>query len=341
VNWSISGSTTSIATAASDGSNVVTFDGTLPSGVLGRATSRFQGSTNGSCNTTNTVWWVDEIDVQFMPDPPVSGFPWNFGPGAPGFSTFDFESVAVHELGHAHGLGHVIQPGTVMHFSLSNGSNARTLGANEINGGNAKMGYSTLPLCLTPAGVSGPMTLFNGGTCSLPLEWLSFSAEPMPDGRHQLSWQMANLEGLQSFDVEHSLDGQQFRKVGNVPASAQKLDYQFDYRPEELGSSHYYRLRNRMLNGQDGHSAVVLVSSQIDAQPRVLPTIFDDQIQITNPGTKALECRIYDLGGKVVWLQVLAPGKRVAINSQQWASGMYFYRLQSEGANLSGKLVKQ
>src|SRR5258706_8740823 len=48
INWKSNGTT---ATGfASDGVNVVMFDGTLPAGVLGRATSRFAGSATGGCN---------------------------------------------------------------------------------------------------------------------------------------------------------------------------------------------------------------------------------------------------------------------------------------------------
>ncbi len=168
VNFSVDKmSTTAIATAANDSVNVVTFDGSLPSGVLGRATSRFSGSGNGSCNMANTVWYLRELDVQFDPDPISGGQTWNYGPDATTLAEYDFESVAVHELGHGHGLGHRIQSGTMMHYAISNGSDIRSPNAAEIAGGDAKVAYSTLALCLTPGGVNGPMVALTAGTCSL------------------------------------------------------------------------------------------------------------------------------------------------------------------------------
>lgn len=167
VNYGInSASTTAIATAANDNTNVVTFDASLPAGVLGRATSYFSGSANGSCNLFNSVWWAEELDLQFRPTP-TGSTTWNFGPGPTGVLQHDFESVSLHELGHALGLGHTIAPGTVMHYAISNGSDLRTPNANEIAGVNAKLAYSSAPFCFNPVGVSGPMMLLTPGSCAL------------------------------------------------------------------------------------------------------------------------------------------------------------------------------
>lgn len=155
MNWQASGTTST--TFAKDGTNVILFDASLPSGVLGRTTSRFSGSANGACAQQNTVWWLDEIDMQFQAVP-TSSHSWEFGPAAANASEYDFESVAVHELGHAHGLGHRIAPGEVMNFSISNGKTIRTPAAVEIEGANAKITYSTAASCFNPANSGSPHT---------------------------------------------------------------------------------------------------------------------------------------------------------------------------------------
>ncbi|MFN4256184.1 MAG: HYR domain-containing protein, partial [Saprospiraceae bacterium] len=156
INWKTDGAT---ATGVSgvDGVNVVLFDNTLAAGILGQAVSNFSGSASAGCNLANTVWWVTDIDLRFRPDPPVAGFPWEYGPAAPSSSEYDFESVAVHELGHAHGLGHRIASGEVMNFAIANGQSVRTPSATEIAGGTARVTYSQAATCYNPTGSGTPM----------------------------------------------------------------------------------------------------------------------------------------------------------------------------------------
>ncbi|WP_121353118.1 matrixin family metalloprotease [Flavisolibacter nicotianae] len=154
VNFRTGGTTT--ATNTNDGINTVLF-GTLPAGTLAQTLTNYSGTgSTGSCERQNTVWYINDIDMVFS-TVPTSNTTWQFGPSLPGFYQYDFESVALHELGHAHNLGHVIAPGQVMHYAISNGQTARTLSANDIAAGKEMMAWSS-SLCLIPAGVFGPMT---------------------------------------------------------------------------------------------------------------------------------------------------------------------------------------
>ena len=128
MNWTV-GTVTATNIVASDNVNVVRFDvgSELPAGVLGRCTSWY-----GGCGASSPyIWVVTEIDVVFD-----SARPWQYGPADPAAGEIDFESVAVHELGHGQQLNHIISPGAVMHFSISAGTKSRTLSAGDITGGN-------------------------------------------------------------------------------------------------------------------------------------------------------------------------------------------------------------
>ena len=125
VNWKIDSATTSTSTSANDGENVITFDSGLSSGVLGRSTSYYGGCLEG----TEIKWYVTEIDIVFNPNKV-----WNYTTSDPLYNEIDFESVTLHELGHAHQLGHVVDANEVMHYSLSNGISKRTLSSKDLDG---------------------------------------------------------------------------------------------------------------------------------------------------------------------------------------------------------------
>lgn len=132
INWDI-GTTTTVNTIALDNTNVVRFDigNELPSGVLGRCSSWWSGCSNGG----TFDWYVNELDIVFD-----DGTNWHYTTGNPISSRYDFESVAVHELGHGHQLGHVIKSTEIMHYSISNGQVKRTLSTNgDLKGGNYVM----------------------------------------------------------------------------------------------------------------------------------------------------------------------------------------------------------
>ncbi len=134
IHWEMDASTSPVSRSASDGVNIITFDtasNPLPEGVLG-VTNYFIVFCGGERGA------VTEIDIVFndnLNDPstvPVES--WYFGenPNGINFVQWDFQSVALHELGHAHQLGHVIDTDDVMHFAISNFEIQRGLNLHNI-----------------------------------------------------------------------------------------------------------------------------------------------------------------------------------------------------------------
>lgn len=123
-----------------DGVNVIRFDNgdELGDGVLGTCFSWYAGCGFGN----NIDWFVSELDIVFDDDTN-----WHTGINSPGFS-IDFESVALHELGHGHQLGHVINQGSVMHFAVSFGDEQRVLSTVDVTGAIDIQARSTTgPVC--------------------------------------------------------------------------------------------------------------------------------------------------------------------------------------------------
>ena len=154
INWTVSTTPTIVDVADFDGTNVIRFDDgpELPNGVLGTCYTY----TNGCVNGSTFDFYVVELDIVFNDTET-----WYFGTGDPGVA-WDFESVAVHELGHGHQLGHVIDTNAIMHYSLSASEFNRILSTNDIDGASDVQARSTTnQVCLLDL-----MTDY-AGTCSL------------------------------------------------------------------------------------------------------------------------------------------------------------------------------
>ncbi|MEM1124011.1 MAG: hypothetical protein AAGJ18_26475, partial [Bacteroidota bacterium] len=149
VNWQID--KTGTATGfGNDGNCVVLFEPNLPIGVLGITTSRYKASGNSSCSGHNTVWYLKEFDIQFLPNHRLgNSFEWNFSEAPPSANQFDFQTIVLHELGHAHVLGHVINGEEIMHYSVTHGTQNRAVTPHAHEASLFKMALSTQPNCMS------------------------------------------------------------------------------------------------------------------------------------------------------------------------------------------------
>lgn len=147
INWQM-GATTTIDEGVVDEVNAVLFDDDDPldDGVLGECRT-----TTGVCTSGDRAVVV-EIDLVFNRDidspKTVAEESWYFGQGSPALGQYDFESVALHELGHGHLLEHVIDTDDVMHHAISSGETQRSLGEhNETAAGIIQDLSTTFQMC--------------------------------------------------------------------------------------------------------------------------------------------------------------------------------------------------
>lgn len=141
INWIVSPTPVLISAAsAADGFNVIA-RGTVPSGVLG-VCYNYYTSCNGGAN-----WNITGQDIIFK-----TSASWYYSTGTPGSFQNDFESVVLHELGHAHILGHVVEISDMLFYALGSGNFNRTLTYYNIVAGTYVMNLSqgSSPCPITP-----------------------------------------------------------------------------------------------------------------------------------------------------------------------------------------------
>lgn len=134
IHWTISNSPSNTDSSGNEKINIIRFDNgnELDTGVLGVCETWLEGCENIAEGTLN--WYVADLDITFDD----SGN-WYTGIGTPATDQIDFESVALHELGHGHLLGHVIDPildgnnlDDIMKSASFSGETQRTLNNNNI-----------------------------------------------------------------------------------------------------------------------------------------------------------------------------------------------------------------
>lgn len=148
---------TQISTDATvrDNINIIRFDNgsELDANVLGQCVSYYNGcSANGSFN-----WFVSELDIVFD-----DGTNWNFSSAtnSTSINQYDFESVALHELGHGHQLSHVNDTNDVMNYAISNSEEQRALGTRNITAANGVQARSISNIvCAQPLMQTHPCSL--------------------------------------------------------------------------------------------------------------------------------------------------------------------------------------
>ncbi len=154
IHW-IEGADTGINVTTSDGVSVIRWStGDVFFPVLGQYNGYFS-----ACTADPSLWNAAEFDITFITN--GSGVTWEYGPGNPSGGETDFETVALHEIGHALILGHVSDPAAIMYPAAMAGATNRLPGTSATSGA-----LFSMPLHQSPADCSGqyPLTPLPGIT---------------------------------------------------------------------------------------------------------------------------------------------------------------------------------
>ena len=327
----IVGGPTTVEVSASDNTNVVRF-GSIAAGVLGITNSYYLGCVNMSGVTSFSLV---ETDYVFS-----TAFTWQFGPAQAGPTQFDFESVALHELGHGTQLNHIIDPTAVMHFAIGNGQNKRVLSAvSDVAGGKDVFALSTTNPC---SGFSLPIAAPVPAGCSpLPVELVSFAARYATGRGATITWATASERNSAYFAVEAQEEGRPaWAEVLRQPAAGTSTAARtYAARdPRLLSGTRYYRLRQADADGRTSYSPVVAVAGT-ETGLALYPNPVADRLQVSGPA-QAGRLVVRDLAGRVVAHFELLPGpNEVAVASLR--PGLYLVEWTDGLTVRRGRLQKQ
>ena len=243
MNWSI-GANAPNHELANDNVNIVRWTSYTDS-RLGVCYSRYTGcQTNGA---TDADWFLVEFDIEFD-----STRNWYFGTVSPAANQFDFESVATHELGHGHQLGHVRASAKVMHFSIGNGQRKPQLSITDVAAGDYVRAKSVAnAVCGRSRMTAGPCVF------SPPVANIGSSETSVCKGSSVIFSDLSTGEGITSVEWDFGADA----SLANASTSGpHTISYSSD-------GTKTIRLIVGNINGADTTTVSLVVRPTVDSEP--------------------------------------------------------------------------
>lgn len=179
----------------------------------------------------------------------------------------------------------------------------------------------------------------------LPVELISFNAEPNEKKSVNLDWKTATQENFSHFVLEHSIDGKTFTPFDLVKTenhTTQEIqNYENTHLRPRLGQN-YYRLKMVDINETFEYSDIKVVDmADVEfSEPKLFPNpaIIGQSLELSISNLTNAHLFIYQLDGKLVRNISLKDGQN-SINTIGFASGTYFYSIQSAEQVYNGKLI--
>jgi len=176
---------------------------------------------------------------------------------------------------------------------------------------------------------------------ALPLRLLYFNA--IPDGnRVRLNWEIRNDQDINVYEIEKSLDGNNFTHLANVSA-LQRAEWTYtgyDYTPNE--GWNYYRLKIKDVSGRFSYSEIRKVRfskglEEIRLFPNPAITVVNVQLPSSYSNKSLLQ--LYTADGKL--LSSIKPQQtNVQVNVTGLASGNYFLKITYNNTTNSYGFIK-
>jgi len=189
------------------------------------------------------------------------------------------------------------------------------------------------------------------GNAPLPIELLSFKAVAL-EKSILLNWVTASELNSERFEVERSLDGVHFVKIGQLPAagnSNRQQQYNLEDGDVQTGIVYYYRIRAVDLDGKTAYSKIA--SASLNGQKSRLeisdfspnPTRGSVKINIVAPDAISIKFRLLSLDGRVILEKDFELDKGNAaldFDIGQVPAGSYFGQFTSQEGKEIRKLIK-
>ncbi len=171
---------------------------------------------------------------------------------------------------------------------------------------------------------------------ALPVALLSFHASIKEKSATELKWTTTREVNNEYFDIEHSIDGSLFEKIGKADGKgtySTSSDYTFVHQPAMPFGIHYYRVRQVDFDGMFAYSPVKsVIFDEIESMAYPNPSKGKITVRIAN--WKSLESVVLiDVSGKEIFKSV-EKNSVLEISTVHLAPAIYILRFNYPGGNV-------
>jgi uncharacterized repeat protein (TIGR01451 family) len=213
---------------------------------------------------------------------------------------------------------------------------------------------TSYPVTITTTDLNGgtntvPVT-FTLGAYPLPVELVEFTAQAVHNLDAALAWTTASEKNNDHFEVERSLNGTDYVKIGQVAgqgstASATAYALTDAGVARKATGTVYYRLKQVDTDGTATYSPVRSVVFTTALTPAIAlfpnPATTATQLDLSQLPTGSYEVSVLDATGRVVLRATAIAGATQALDLNTVASGTYTVRVLGQGLNLTKRLIKE
>ncbi len=183
-----------------------------------------------------------------------------------------------------------------------------------------------------------------GSEGALPLKFLSFDGV-LQNNEAQLQWITASETNNKGFEVEKSIDGQNFAAIGFVNSNGATKGGNYTFADYKLVTgNNYYRLKQEDLDGKFNYSSVInLQFNKLDWSVLGNPSN-NEWMQLQLDKQHNVSIQIVSLSGDVIQTinkGILSQGTySIPLDLSQAVAGMYMVKLMIDGQASSKSIVK-
>jgi Domain of unknown function (DUF4832)/Domain of unknown function (DUF4874)/Secretion system C-terminal sorting domain len=160
-------------------------------------------------------------------------------------------------------------------------------------------------------------------TSVLPLELIHFNGQ-LKDKKIELNWTTANEINAHKFEIERSINGEDFMKIGELNAQNKAFNYLFSDNETPQYKALYYRLKMVDLDGTATVSKIISVDNLlINKDLIVFPNPATNEFFVENAEGKTID--IYDFLGRIIYSKINEQkGNIIQLNGL--INGVYFLK---------------